>query len=90
MGHLQPLPIAKGHWHRIEHDMIADMQVSGNGRDCIVSHASYKKSRADSQACRKTIDTPAFGLIFIDDIVHQHALAIALISDHNICFTADH
>jgi len=89
MGLLQLLSIAKGHWHRIEQDFITNLEVSGNGHDSIVICAYHMTSRADWQVCRKTIDALAFALIFIDDIVHQHAVAIALISDDDICFTAD-
>jgi len=89
MGLLQPLPIAKAHWQRIAIDFITDLPISGNGHDCIVTFVNHMTKRAHWRACNKTIDAPAFGRIFIDDIILLHGVPQAVVSDHDVRFTAD-
>jgi hypothetical protein len=90
MGLLQPLPIAKGHWQRISIDFITDLPTSRNGNDCIVTFVDHMTKRAHWRACNKTIDTPAFARMFIDDIVRLHGVPQEVVSDRDVGFTADY
>jgi len=89
MGLLQPLPIAKGCWQRIGIDFITNLLISGNGHKCIVTFVDHMTKRAHWRACKKTIDTPAFTRIFIDDIVCLHGVPQQVVSDCDVCLTAD-
>jgi len=55
MGHLQPLPIAKGHWQRIGIDFITDLPILGTGHDCIVTFVDLMTKRAHWRASKMTI-----------------------------------
>ena len=46
MGLLQPLPLAKGRWHRIDIDFITNLPISGNGHDRIVTFVDDMTNRA--------------------------------------------
>jgi hypothetical protein len=90
MGLLQPLPVAEDSWQRIGIDHITNLPVLESGHDCIVTFVDHMAKRAQWRACRKTIDAPAFARIFIHDIVRLHGVPQAVVSDRDVCFTADY
>jgi len=90
MGLLQPLPVAKGRWQRIGIDYITDLPISGSGHDCIAIFVDHMTKRAHWRSCRKTIDAPAFTCIYIDDMVRPRSMPPEVVSDHDVCFTADY
>jgi len=90
MGLRQPLPIAKGRSQRIGIDFITDLPTSGNGHDCIVTFVDHMTKRAHWRACKKTIDTPPFARIYIDDIVCLHGVPHEVVSHCDVRFTADY
>jgi hypothetical protein len=90
MGLLQPLPIAKGRWQRIDIDFITDLPTSGNGHDCIVRFVDHTTKRAHCRAFQKTIDAPAFARIFIDNMIRLHRVPQDVVSDRDVSFTADY
>jgi len=90
MGLLQPLPIPKGRWQRIGINVIPDVPIPGNGHVCIVTFVDHMTKRAHWRACKKTIDSPAFVQIFIDDIIHLHQVPQEAVSDLDVRFTADY
>jgi hypothetical protein len=89
-GLLQPLPVAEGRWQRIGIDFVTDLPVSGSANDCIAPFVVHMTKRAHWRACRKTIDTPAFARIFIDNIVSLHGVPQEVVSDRDVRFTADY
>lgn len=85
---LQPLLISKGHWQRVGIDVKTDLLTSENSHNCIVTFVDHMTKRAHWHACKKTIDVPTFACIFINDIVHLHAVPQEVVFDHEVCFTA--
>jgi len=88
MGLLQPLPLAKGRWQRIDIDFITDLPISGNGHDRIVTFVDHMTNRAHWWACKKTVDAPAFVRIFIDNIGRLLGVPPEVVSDRDVRFTA--
>jgi hypothetical protein len=64
--------------------------IPGYGHNCILTCVDNMTKTANWQACKKMINGLAFARIFIEDIVCQHRVPKEVVSDHDVCFTADY
>jgi len=67
---------------------MTDLPVSRSGDDCIVTCVHDMTKRAHWRACGRTVDSPPFGRIVIDDIVRLHGVPRQVLTDPDVRFTA--
>ena len=88
MGELKPLPIPSSAWHTVSMDLITALPRSSTGHDAIAVFVCKLTRTVRYAACRTTISAPQLARLFLDHVVRQHGLPVALLSDRDPRFTA--
>ena len=88
MGELMPLPAPSAAWHTVSMDLITALPRSSAGNDAVAVFVCKLTRSVRYAACRTAISAPQLARVFLDTVVRQHGLPVAILSDRDPRFTA--